>query len=481
MARKTNTLNPIERFQGMVIPDSNEPYGVGHDPANAARRQEGRDEFLGNDEIAWPDLEYPLLDDQQMHRIEHELLALLNAVIADEEMTENTKEIVYEQIAIKLAETYRHLEVIRGLGSVASRKEISRERAGLMTREIFGEPEIDTFNRLRDQDAILAYKVAKSSDPTLAAIARDFISLAHLAEPASVEVNDESVENTGEVKSREKETSFELKESTMEIIRGDLMTLFPGLQDFIDEASSESVNVEDMVSRFTKVLEIFGLDKKGWSTVLIEGNAASANSKVKQIQLGKYRKPFTPKGATTVPIHEAGHALRSQNASEQTDPARRQALPGSLPFEEGLMTALEQIINLESRMSGVPYYLSLGYQLGLDEGAPARRNFRQTHEIMWRRALLTSAKAGKEVKTTDVLKAKQPAYQTVIRTTRGNSFDARDISYLEGAIKANQWCNEIALLPEEERLRELRRAFSGKFDPTNPVDDELFDDTIQTN
>lgn len=470
MTHKTNTGDTLARFQAMDLVASNTPYGVGKDPKDADQREAARDAFLQDKESSWPNLEFPLLSPATLWHTEHTLQRLLSDVDEDSTLDDRAKEVLYEQIALKLAETYRHLEVVRGLGATAANAELSRERAGTMTLEIFGEPKKEIFDALRRIDIKRARDMSESDDPVLATVAREFLALHDL----------EAVDSSDE----EREYSFELRDDTIEKIRGDLMAIFPGLEEFVQDKPAGNLSPEESLGQFEKVLQIVGLDKKGWTVILSEGRAASAESKDSQIQIGRRRKAFTPTEAVSVPIHEAiAHALRAQNTREQEDPIKRQALPGNLDFEEGLGTAFEQIVTGVRRVSGAPYYLSLGYQMRLDQEGidKKRRDFRDTHEIMWRRNALNTPSTESGVTAEDITGTRESGYQTVIRTTRGNSLDARDISYFSGGQKAKEWLNKIAELGDEERRRELIRVLSARFDPTNTLQDELFDGDIQTN
>ena len=463
----TSTHDTLERYQELPISGvaSNEPYAVGPEKADAVERQIARDEFIENG-VDWPELNFPMLNAEDLKSAERSLTTLLMDIIADPDTEGAVKDIAYEQIALKLAEVYRHLEVVRGLGSAAvAKRELSRDRAGAMTMEIFGEPQKDVFDQLIAEERRANMEQLHSSDPIIAQAARDYLALTGAVE-APV--------NTSE-------SSFELEIQTGEVVLQDLKELFPGLDEFLDQVVEQPVSPEESLAYFDQVLSIAGLTEKGWKTELSEGRAVGTDGPTKRILVGGNRAAFSPAAIKGVPVHEAiVHALRYQNAIEQEEPLKRRALPGNLHMEEGLGTSLEQIVTGERRVAGKPYYISLGLQLSLDHPGEPKRDFHQTHEIMWRRLLIERRKDDREMTEADVRKAKEDAYQTVIRTTRGNSLDARDISYFEGGRKANKWLNEIAQLPKEERQEKLRWVLSGKFDPTNPIHANLFDGTTQT-
>lgn len=461
----TKTAEHIDTYRHLPIAgvSSNEPYAVGKDPVEAEIRQGARDEFIASEEASWPENNYPLLNEEELRTAERQLLSILSGILESESTSEAETDVAYEQVALKLAEVYRHLEVIRGLGRVASARELSRERAGTMTLEIFGEPDTQVFGSFLAKERRQAEIIAQQGDESIAAIAREFLAL------------------TGEGEQGEDvDASLELSDSTMEIIKEDFAELFPGAKEFFEQPIEGEVSPEDALPYFNGALAILGLDKKGWKAASSNGRACEIQGPEKELWVGKKRGPFSPKTIIGVAWHEALHALRYQNMTEQELAVAQSPLPGYLEFEEGALTSVEQMITGERRVAGLAYYMSLGLQLNLDNGSEKRRDFRETHEIMWRRSLLQSYTEG-EVTGEDISKAKGTAFQTVIRTTRGNSLDARDISYFEGGRKATRWFNEIAQLPEEERRQKLRIMLSAKFDPTNPIQEAFFDEPFQTN
>jgi hypothetical protein len=462
----TKTAEHIDTYRRLPIAgvSSNEPYAVGKDPVEAEIRQGARDEFIASEEGSWPENNYPLLNEEELRMAERQLLSILNGILESESTSEAEADVAYEQVALKLAEVYRHLEVIRGLGRVAAARELSRERAGTMTLEIFGEPDPQVFGSFWAKERSQAEAIAGQGDESIAVVAREFLAL------------------TGEGEQGEDiDASLELSDSTMEIIREDFTELFPGAKEFFEQPIEGEVSPEDALPYFDEALAVLGLDKKGWKAVSSNGRACETKGPLKELRVGKKRGAFTPDTIKGVAWHEALHAYRYQNMTEQDSPAKQTPLPGNVDFEEGALTSVEQMITGERRVAGLAYYMSLGLQLNLDNGSEKRRDFRGTHEIMWRRSLLQNYAEGSVITDADIAKAKGTSFQTVIRTTRGNSLDARDISYFEGGRKATRWFNEIAQLPEEERRRKLRIMLSAKFDPTNPIQEAFFDEPSQTN
>lgn len=458
------TQEQLGEFRNLAFAkvSSNEPYGVGKNEADAETREMARDAFIASDTLEWPENNFPLLDLEELKSAERQLQAILWAIAEDTETPDVQKDVAFEQVAIKLAELYRHMEVIRGLGTVAvDRRELSRERAGTMTMEIFGTPDPVVFNNYLQKERTKAARLM--DDETIASFAADYLE-------KMGQGSETTIDNL---------ESFELHDET-DVIKDDLAVLFPGLGEFIDSEVPDTISVDDAEPYFTKMLDILGLREKGWTVGFSNGRAMNTVGLNKQIQIGNRRGAFNALTIKGVALHEALHALRYQNMIEQDDSIKQSPLPGNLEFEEGLLTSIEQIITGERRVAGLPYFLSLGFQLNMDGGTEKRRNFRETYDIMWRRALIGSHKQGEPVTDDAILTAKRAAFQTVIRTTRGNSLDARDISYFEGGRKATKWLNHVAMLPQPERLRLLRLALAAKYDITNPTQAALFDDTLQT-
>jgi hypothetical protein len=439
---------------------SNEPYGVGDTLEASQVRNSLKEEWINNPESDYPETNYPLLNRNELIESERSLQKVLseldNVVGSPEEI-----DLVYEQIARKLAEVYRHLEVVRGLGSVGLRQDLSRERAGDMTIDLFGRPDKDAVNSLVGID-IIAAQSNPSTNELSAAIKRDYLQL----------VGDDAKEYA----QSDEAVSYEMLDETIEIIHGDLNTLFPGLEEALT-VEGDKISHATAIDAFNAGLRAIGLADKGWLAEEGGGKAAkTSGADKKRITIGRDRAAFTPRTLKGVGFHELiAHALTAQNASEQENPALRRALPGSLAFAEGNGVALEQIVTGEKRLGGVPYYISLGLQLGLDRSDSHKRNFKEDYEVLWRRQLLSKS----EVTVEDTLAAKRTAFQQAMRTIRGNSLDARDISYADGSLKANRWYNELAQLDETERLSKLKWVLSANFDPTNPEHTAFFDaDTI---
>lgn len=426
---------------------SNEWYGVTGDNEALAARKQAKLEFLADDSLRAPRLQYPRLETIDYRRSERDYQQLLSDAEALD--SDETSDVLYEQAARKLAELYRHKEVSRRVGGVTNAA-LSRERASLMTQELFGAPERDDFAHL--------LKAARDK--------------ASVLEDGSKEAR-EFLELTGDVSPESQLPNYELRDETLDAFKADLNTLFPGFGELLDNSPKTEITPETAIDFMQHMLDFAGPGAAGWKAKLVVGTVAASTSETdRTITVGRDRAAkFTPEGLRKTAVHECfGHALRIFLTGQQTEPLKQQSQAGNLAFEEGFATGLEQVVSGEKRIAGVQYYLSLGLQLGLDR-AGEKRDFRDIFEVVWRRIVVDNLAAGKEP---EIEKARESAYLQCMRTTRGGALDARDISYFTGAKKAYTWMNEIAALPEPERLEAIATVFSGRFDASNPAQAALY-------
>lgn len=405
---------------------SNEWYGTTTD-ADVEDRQRVKQEFLHNETLETPNIDYQKLHDERtFDAAERTYQQLLSEATTDSE---------YTRAARRLAELYRHKEIIRGLGRTGVKYALSQERAGMMAAEIFGRPDRDThlslIAKLRVQAGELSNEMPEAA---------------------------ELLELLGDAMPEKMRGSSELEVSTLAILHQDLNELFPGIDEaIVVDGTQEKVPSQVSERCINDLLQFFGLTERGWQVKLIPDSnvAASTDSHTKRITIGERRAEFAPQQLVKTAHHEVlGHAYRAEGQVNMT----------SLEFEEGFAVALEQIMTGEVRQgSGEQYYTALGLQYGFDQN-DVQRNFRDTFEVMWRRAMVTAHASGKPMTRE---KAREQAYTQVYRTRRGDAIDTRDLAYFEGARIVPDWLNAVAELPQEERLQTLRWVLSGRFDPTN--------------
>lgn len=445
----SNEWNSSFESEPFTVVSSNEWYlALDGDSESKATRTVAKSNFLANDTIRYPELSYPRLEDIDMVSIEQHLQRLLaeSQIGADE----STADMRYEQAARKLAELYRHKEVMRRLGWSADQG-LSRERAGSMTIELFGSVETESFAHLINNLRNVAAKFSNES----------------------IEAR-ELLEMIGNIAPSSNEPDYEISQVAIEHIRHDLFVVFPGLEETIENVPAPGVDVEARADYMQKIIDCASGNSSAQLRIVEGYDAASASGDKNEITIGRERlEKISPIQLVKTSVHEViGHLVRAQGAKSQNDPALRLPQSGNLAFEEGLATAIEQIVTGETRIAGEQYYLSLGLQLGLDRSGD-RRDFRDTFEIMWRRAIVESMEKGKKI-TREL--AQDRAYMQVMRRNRGGALDARDISYFEGSRYAYAWMNQTALLDEASRQDALRIVLSGRFDATDPTQWNKFKD-----
>lgn len=411
---------------------------VNDDEAKALRAA-AKTNFMANHDVRYPELQYDRLEQLDMDTVEEMYQRLLvDAQSIEDEAISDTK---YEQAARKLAELYRHKEVMRRLGWSANQA-LSRERAGSMTVELFGEIETEDFAHLVTDLRQKATSLAGQSVE-----AKELLAM------------------IGDIAPTTKEPDYEISGLAIEVLRTDIYDLFPGLEHILAEAPLDSASVEEKAAYWQCILDsVCGQGQA--QTAIVEGNeAASTNVEEATITIGRDRlATYSSKQLVKTGVHEAiGHMVRGLRAKQQDEPSMRAPHAGNLAFEEGFATGLEQVITGETRIAGGQYYLSLGLQQGIDRHGETR-DFRDTFEIMWRRLVVEELSAGRELSREE---AQTKAYTQVMRTNRGGALDARDISYFNGSKYSYPWLNSIARLDKESRMEALNIVLSARIDATN--------------
>jgi len=400
-------------------------------PDDLARRNESIESFLSSEDIEEPSLTPTFHERGTIELTITKYESMLDILMAQPHRTEE-EEILIDKIINKTGELFRYEELMRVIGAAACEPDPSRRRiASELSLEIMGGINQGAFGGLVNE----LLDDAETSDSPYA---KELVSLLE-RQPGSSEVKD----------------SIELEDTTREIISQDLMVLFPGLNELLNEPDSGPLTPEAAVPIFEELQRLANLDDE-WTVELTDGKAAETSGVQKKVFIGRNRVKFpSRRAAIAVGFHESVvHGGRSEGIS----------LPNSLDFEEGLATRLQQVISGEARTPGVQYYLSIGLQAGADRGG-VPRTYRETFEILWRREALLKEKAGKQV---DLDEVRVSAQRQVHRTRRGGAIDTRDAAYFTGAQKAASWLNEIALLPPAERRQQLAFVLTHRYDPTNP-------------
>lgn len=266
------------------------------------------------------------------------------------------------------------------------------------------------------------------------------------------------------------------------------------VQEFWDQKVKENgedykCNPIDIVEAFQAVINLRDLDHtSGVAVKLVENKTAlSWESPEMAVVVGGKRAPIsTSDQLFRKVLHEFGvHGQRLINGVKTKLPVLGMGLftdtprPDYLTFEEGLATTVEEMIG-----DTVPKWtaVKLGYYINIslaEQGA----DFRTVFEIAWRYRLLGKLKNDQEVTGDMIDKEKRLAYGSCVRIFRGTQPDMadsqpgvvpltfnKDLAYLEGRVLAMRHLEDLYAGQDVDGVARL---FAGKYDPTNPKQQEL--------
>lgn len=408
--------------------------GYGHyapTGADARVRDESTKQFLNDPSVTEPHLDPSRHSWETINQTIEAYDRLLTELAKNPHRSPEEDDLM-DIIINKTGELFRYEELLLSLGNTAlEERDEHRRLASDLSLEIMGGVNKPAFSTLVNE----LLDMADKSQSEIASELRKILKR-------------QSVDNGGGF------NHVELEDTTRDVVRNDLYELFPGLQGLIGAEDTGPISPSELVEICKKIQGLAGMDE--WNTELNDGKSANTSSKDKTVFIGKDRATLkNQREAVALGVHEAiVHGGRAGGVQ----------CAGTLDFEEGLATRLQQIISGERRTPGVQYYLSIGLQAGIDREGEAR-NYREVFEIMWRREVLLQEKAGKEI---DIVEARALAQRQVTRTRRGGAIDTRDSSYFVGAQKAAEWLNGLAQRPTDERKRELLRVLTNRIDPTVP-------------
>lgn len=245
----------------------------------------------------------------------------------------------------------------------------------------------------------------------------------------------------------------------------------------------------DIVEAFQAVINLRDPDHVSGITVSLmeDKTALSWESSEMAVIVGGKRAPIkTSDELFRKVLHEFGvHGQRSVNGLKTKLPVLGMGLftntprPDYLTFEEGLATTVEEMIG-----DAVPKWtvVKLGHYINIslaEHGA----DFRAVFETAWRYRLLAKLKNNQEVTEEMISKEQRLAYGACVRIFRGTQPDMvdkkpdvapltfnKDLAYLEGRVLAMQY---LESLYANQDVNGVARLFAGKYDPTNPEQQEL--------
>lgn len=260
-----------------------------------------------------------------------------------------------------------------------------------------------------------------------------------------------------------------------------------------DEKCETGFDAHDIHAMFEEAASLMGLDV----AIILKEHATllSWSSADRAVVIGENRKPIKSVDELFgLFVHEAGvHGTRYiRGISTGIDElgvgvfteADAGEDPSYLTFEEGLASTLQ----LASRgkkelwsMAGMGLYLNVA--LAHQGWSP-----RQIHEVMTKVRVVLAAGSKKDPFeiNKEYEKAEKASVGHVVRVFRGTPVElkaktsegislhyAKDLAYANGKIKAINYLNSLAQMPEEERSRELDLLLFAKFDPTNHRQKEI--------
>ena len=245
----------------------------------------------------------------------------------------------------------------------------------------------------------------------------------------------------------------------------------------------------DIVEVFQAVTKLRDPDHTSGVTVkLVEGKTAlSWESPEMAVVVGGKRAPIaTSDQLFRKVLHEFGvHGQRSINGLKTKLPVLGMGLftdtprPDYLTFEEGLATTVEEMNGNDApewTTAKLGHYINISLA---EQGA----DFRTVFETAWRYRLLGKLENDEEVTQEMINKEQRMAYGSCVRIFRGTQPDIadrqpgvapltfnKDLAYLEGRVLAMR---HLESLYANQDVDGVTRLFAGKYDPTNPKQQEL--------
>lgn len=266
------------------------------------------------------------------------------------------------------------------------------------------------------------------------------------------------------------------------------------VQEFWDQKVEENgegykCSPADIVEAFQAVINLRDPDHTSGVTVkLVEGKTAlSWESPEMAVVVGGKRAPIaTSDQLFRKVLHEFGvHGQRSINGLKTKLPVLGMGLftdtprPDYLTFEEGLATTVEEMNGNDApewTTAKLGHYINISLA---EQGA----DFRTVFETAWRYRLLGKLENDEEVTQEMINKEQRMAYGSCVRIFRGTQPDMadrqpgvapltfnKDLAYLEGRVLAMR---HLESLYANQDVDGVTRLFAGKYDPTNPKQQEL--------
>jgi hypothetical protein len=404
--------------------------------------------------IANPDHRYDLLESTDFAADQAGLEHKGSELLSNPDL--NPKHVTsYAEFVDRYHKTSRSLELANAYNQATDPAEKAAHRDAYMALniELYGEPDESTYRSLLHDK--LKKVEAKELRGDAAAIRDELFAMTDF---------DSTTESIPRFRPSDETVSW-MHDIAMELY-GDMLAHVP---------RQESYTVQDIAGVFTTILaEEFGGSADGWEVVIEKAQSIAVKANEKRIVIPEDRtdpgkRPVDYEYLCDLVVHEIGvHALRSI-MGEQTDlDPLRTGLSNYGDSEEGLGLIMEQARKGMYKEDGVNYYITAGAAY-FDN-----KDFRGLFEQNWRMKALESLKDGAELTDAAILKAKNEAYNGVMRIMRGTDELPlfKDLSYYNGSSRMWQHLESI-------RGDDLKFSFvlMGKADASNTAHERIMYET----
>ena len=420
----------------------------------------------GDEDVQAPSFCYDEIDSAELIKVRDSLTELLTELPIDRPLT-------LEETLIRELITNR-LDEVGLMLLTKSQSELSEDdpnyalisfQLGQNFREIYGSPDNDHFN------GVLGYRLAMLSKIEGVAEAPENIKNAwtyirdHL--PTDLPI----------------EQPYQMKVETMEWYKAQLESRLEPTRTAVSEAISNGdillnsdgkLDAKNIVQATLISLAARGFD--GWHVELTDRTGIDTTQAKKTIYIPQSRVMSLDEFDRVIQAHEIDeHVARRENGDASSIKVLQGVgLHGYLAFEEGNGKINEGLLlgKVNNEASAFGYFLNGGLALGLDRDGNGR-NFRETHELVWRINLVASYLLNQDASEDRVRRHIRNATKLVHRLFRGTDgktagvvFTKDAMTYYLGGVEVMRKWDEDMLLAEEERDKEHLLERSAKFYPT---------------
>lgn len=447
-------------------------------------------------EVRNPTLDYPLLDDDELNRMIHQLEPVLD--ISQRFEDETLGEVVWNSASYRMAEMYWLLEAKRlnEAASINPRSDefkLSAARYQEANEQLYDRPEHETTEKVYGE--IIAQAGAKNLHPEVRGIYDQLINgVTVYLENTQAHMPGIGAEHHERLPQDVKEKLDELRE----VLEEEFSDAINIVNDYwankvaVRDEENPGFEVDDMVHVFTKVRDFYDPENFAGITIRINPNSSGLAWDTPSMSIvigGKRGKITNPSAMIAAVIHEYGvHGLRALNGKKSGVPALNSGMysdaqPGErsdyLTFEEGFATLCGMSMD-DDFADWSPMYLA--YYFGISS-AYEGCDFRQAYERMWRMAAVMDAKDDEPLSDKTLARLKRWAYTCCIRIFRGTPTQLaggpvltfnKDLAYLNGKLDALRYLDE-----HKGDRQAITRLFLGKFDPNNHIQNSIVERYVE--